>query len=90
MERLIMKVKGRVQGVGFRYFARQIATKLGLTGYVRNCEDGSVEIVAEGDSQALHCLLRQVRSGPGFATVIEVDTEWGKARGAFSDFRILS
>jgi hypothetical protein len=51
--RVRVRVQGRVQGVGFRYFALQHARRLGVRGYVRNCSDGSVEVLAEGDRTAL-------------------------------------
>jgi acylphosphatase len=66
-------VRGRVQGVGFRYFARQEAEALGLAGFARNLPDGSVEVVAEGPDQALQAYEARLREGPGFARVDSVD-----------------
>ncbi|CUU35847.1 MAG: acylphosphatase [Fimbriimonadales bacterium] len=89
MKRLYAQVYGRVQGVGFRWFVQEHATRLGLTGYVRNLPDGSVEVVAEGEESALRTLLEQVlRVGPPGAWVREVDAHWDAGTGEFGEFRI--
>jgi acylphosphatase len=62
-------ISGRVQGVGFRYFARRIATRLGIAGWVRNLPEGSVEAVAEGSPDALARFEDEMRSGPTLAVV---------------------
>jgi acylphosphatase len=66
-------VSGRVQGVGFRYFALREAESLGLVGFVRNLPDGSVEVVAEGDEPPLARFEERLREGPGFARVSGID-----------------
>ena len=66
-------VHGRVQGVFFRDTARQKARKLGLSGWVRNCADGTVEAVLEGDPHAVQEMLQELRSGPPRARVDRVD-----------------
>jgi acylphosphatase len=66
-------VRGRVQGVGFRWFASSAAARLGLRGWVRNLADGSVEVVAAGAPDALASLERSLRNGPRAARVSEVD-----------------
>jgi acylphosphatase len=68
-------ISGRVQGVGFRYFAEAAAAREGLHGWVRNLPDGRVEIAAEGDADALDRFERHVRHGPPGARVegVEVD-----------------
>ena len=65
-------VSGRVQGVGFRYFALDAARREGLHGYVRNNDDGSVEAVAEGESEALERFERAIRRGPSRSRVEHV------------------
>ena len=65
-------VTGRVQGVGFRWFVRVAGRRLGLAGWVRNCDDGSVEIAASGPDDKLDELRRQVKRGPDAALVEEV------------------
>lgn len=67
------RISGRVQGVGFRYFAERAATRLHLGGYVRNCSDGTVEVYAIGDPPALEALKMQLVEGPRSARVMAVD-----------------
>lgn len=62
-------VSGRVQGVGFRYFARQTAGLLGLTGYARNLDDGRVEVYAAGPKDKLEEFSARLRQGPRWADV---------------------
>ncbi len=68
-------VKGRVQGVGYRWFARQAARDLGLTGFVRNLVNGDVEVVAQGEEELLNQLIKELNQGPAFAHVTELQTE---------------
>ncbi len=88
LQRLEAVVHGSVQGVGFRYHTRLRATALGLTGYVRNCWDGTVEVVAEGTPQALMVLLEYLREGPTAAVVTDVDVRWKPATGEFDRFGV--
>ena len=67
-------VRGRVQRVGFRYFVEDAARREGIQGYVRNQHDGTVEVVAEGDADAMHRFEMAVRRGPSGARVDDVDT----------------
>ena len=66
-------VRGRVQGVGFRWFVRERARELGVRGWVRNRSDGSVEVEAEGDVASLEELRRTLAKGPAGAQVSGVD-----------------
>jgi acylphosphatase len=66
-------VSGRVQGVGFRFFAHRAALREGLHGWVRNLPDGRVEISAEGEAEALERFERHVRHGPPGAHVDDID-----------------
>jgi acylphosphatase len=66
---LHVRVSGIVQGVGFRWFVRERARRLGLSGWVRNLPDGSVEVVAAGDDGQLELLKEQLRVGPPGAVV---------------------
>jgi acylphosphatase len=68
-------VSGRVQGVGFRYFAEQQAGKLGVNGYVRNLSDGRVEVYAIGDSRQMEALRAVLTRGPRMSQVHRVDEE---------------
>jgi acylphosphatase len=82
-------VRGRVQGVFFRASAQREARRLGLGGWVRNRVDGSVEILAEGEEQAIRELYGWAQKGPSAARVDRVETRWRSYTGEFSDFRIL-
>jgi len=66
---LHVQVRGRVQGVGFRWFVREAAHRLGLTGWVRNLPDGSVEVVAEGDDVSIASFRASLLEGPSGAAV---------------------
>jgi len=81
-------VLGRVQGVGFRYFVRTAAKRLGVTGWVCNTRDGSVRVVAEGSPKCLKQLLEALEHGPSLAAVDDVRCRWDKPTGAYSDFSI--
>lgn len=81
-------VHGRVQGVGFRYSAIHEARRLHLEGIVRNCEDGSVEVVAEGDPQRLDQMLSWLRTGPPGVYVRNVDVQPLPYSGRYSGFDV--
>ena len=68
-------VSGRVQGVGFRYFALDAARREGLHGYVTNNDDGTVEAVAEGEAEAVERFERALRRGPSHARVERVTVD---------------
>jgi acylphosphatase len=74
-------VRGRVQGVFFRAETRDRARSLGLSGWVRNVADGSVEAVFEGDRDRIESMLEWCRRGPGFAEVEGLDVAWEEPRG---------
>ena len=82
-------VYGRVQGVFFRYFVRNVAKKLNLKGYVRNLASGdSVEVKAEGEKWQLNKLLEQLEIGTSEARVESVEVKWTDYSGEFDDFSI--
>lgn len=86
--RLHTHFSGRVQGVGFRYAVTAVAARLsGVTGWVKNLPDGRVELVAEGEGDALEALLEGVRSDMG-SYIRSVETVWEAATGEFPDFRV--
>ncbi len=74
-------VRGVVQGVGFRYFVLRQATTLGVSGHARNCDDGTVEVVAEGAAAALDELESRLRDGPPSSEVEALEREPLEARG---------
>ena len=81
-------ISGRVQGVGFRYFTHDVATREGVTGYVRNLPDGRVEALVEGDEEAVTRVERAIRMGPGGARVEHVDVDTDDASGAYTSFKV--
>jgi acylphosphatase len=88
-ERLRASVAGRVQGVGFRYWVVRQADSLGLVGWVMNSDDErTVEMLAEGDPDALDVLERLLHTGPAGARVEEVEVSRGPASGEFARFSI--
>ena len=84
--RATLRISGVVQGVGYRYFVRRAAEVLGISGYVRNRFDGSVEVVAEASKAALSAFVDDLRVGPRYASVERVDVEWQEASGEFRGF----
>jgi len=81
-------VHGHVQGVSFRYSAAVKALELGLTGWVRNLPDRTVETTAEGPHEVLQLYLDWLRRGPQGAHVTQVDFDWLPATGTFRSFDI--
>ena len=79
---------GRVQGVNFRYYTRLRAQELGVTGYVRNKWDRTVEVVAEGEREAVEKLLEFIKVGPRGALVRRVDRQWQDPTGQFKYFEV--
>jgi acylphosphatase len=88
--RVQARVSGRVQGVGFRYYADHVAEQLGVVGSVRNMPDGGIEAIAEADEATLHQFLAALRHGPHAAEVTEVATAWDEPTGEFSGFSVVS
>jgi acylphosphatase len=86
--RLEALVHGRVQGVSFRFYTQRRAAQLGLTGYVRNRWDGTVQVVAEGPRAELENLLAFLRVGPQSALVTEVNTRWPDPTNEFARFEV--
>ena len=83
-----MLVSGRVQGVGFRWFTRDAATREGITGWVRNLPDGRVEVLAEGDADAVTRIERAVRLGPRGARIENVFVSSEEPSGGYHGFEI--
>jgi len=81
-------VAGWVQGVFFRSETRRVANSYGVTGWVRNLEDGRVEAVFEGEEENVKRLVEFCRKGPPAARVDNVDVSWERYSGSFDDFQI--
>lgn len=87
-EQLHAIVRGRVQGVSFRQSTYDVARRLGLVEEVRNLYDGSVEVTAEGEREALEKLLEWLHQGPPAARVAFVSAEWGTATNDYDEFSV--
>jgi acylphosphatase len=81
LTRARVRVTGRVQGVFFRVEARDRARSLGLSGWVRNAHDGSVEAELEGPRERVHSMVEWCRRGPSLASVDDVSVDWGEPQG---------
>lgn len=81
-------VHGQVQGVGFRSFVQARALALGSVGWVRNRDEGTVEIWAEGSRDTLQRLIQQVQRGPRYGLVSHLDTNWHAPKDTFGGFNI--
>ena len=90
MARLEASVRGRVQGVGFRYYVAARAIQMGLTGFVANDQDGSVRVVVEGPRPDLEDLLESLYEGPASAIVERVAEDWLPYTGHWGTFSIES
>jgi acylphosphatase len=89
-ERLHAVVRGRVQGVGFRWFVVRAAADLGLEGWVMNRADRAVELVAEGPAERLDQLVARLRAGPPSSSVQAVEVTRSPATGGLGGFHIRS
>jgi acylphosphatase len=81
-------VRGRVQGVGYRYFVQRAAVSLELIGYVRNLGDGTVEVLASGDKESLCQLVEKLWEGPPSSRVDGVAKEWAPGTSRSRSFQI--
>ncbi len=81
-------VSGRVQGVGFRFFARRMAERYSISGYVKNCDDGKVEITAEGIRDNLEHFIAEIWRGPSYSEVSDVNVSWGEYERGYKEFSI--
>lgn len=84
----VIRIHGKVQGVGYRFFATRVARRLGLKGHVQNLRDGTVEAIVEGESQAIDDWIEELREGPRYAEVSKIDQEKREFRGTYGDFDV--
>ncbi len=83
-----IRVTGMVQGVGFRYFAMRHANELGLTGYVKNKADGSVELQVEGAKQVVENFKSILEQGPGYYSVDKVEITYESYTAKYNRFSV--
>jgi acylphosphatase len=84
----VLRIHGKVQGVGYRFFATRVARRLGLKGSITNLRDGSVEAIVEGESTAIDDWIRELREGPRYAEVTRIDQETRTYTGQYGDFDV--
>lgn len=88
MEKAHLFIEGRVQGVFYRAFTRNVASKLGLKGWVRNLYDGRVEVVFEGDRGLIEQAVLECKRGPSGSDVTDIDVSWEVSSGDLNGFEI--
>jgi len=86
--RVKLTVKGFVQGVGYRFFAVKQANNLGVKGYVKNLITGDVEAVAEGKKETIEKFIENLKRGPSFSKVENIEIDWENYEGEFKGFDI--
>ncbi len=83
-----LTVRGQVQGVGYRFFVQKIAKKNGLAGWVKNKEDGSVEVTTEGEESLIETFIQTLRTQHPWAKVDALEVEWASCANEFHSFDI--
>ncbi len=82
----LIRIHGKVQGVGYRAFATRVARRLGLKGSIQNQRDGTVEAMVEGEKKVIEEWLEELRQGPRHAEVTQIDQETRDFSGRLGDF----
>ncbi len=88
MKRYHLYVSGRVQGVGFRWYAQRIGNKIGVYGWVKNLPDGRVEIIVEGEKEKVERFLEELKEGYLGKNIREIEKIEEVYKGEFEDFEI--
>jgi acylphosphatase len=83
-----LRIHGKVQGVGYRFFATRVARRLGLKGWIQNMRDGSVEALVEGDKKDIDRWIEELKEGPRYAEVTKIDSESKEYSGRLPDFDV--
>ena len=84
----VIKIHGKVQGVGYRFFATRVARRLGLKGSIENMRDGTVEAMVEGEKTSIDNWLEELKEGPRYAEVTQIDQETKEFTGRLGDFDV--
>ena len=87
-EQRLIRIHGKVQGVGFRFFATRIARRLSLHGWIQNNRDSTVEALVEGEASAIDEWLEELREGPRYAEVTKIDQEKKDFSGKLPEFDV--
>jgi acylphosphatase len=83
-----IRIRGLVQGVGYRHFCYRQAMRMGLVGWVRNCPDSSVEVRVEGDRSGVEALIAELKIGPSNASVTDLAVKWTEYTSQYTSFDI--
>jgi acylphosphatase len=84
----VLRIHGKVQGVGYRFFATRVARRLGLKGTIQNLRDGSVEALVEGEKKTIDEWIEELKEGPRYAEVSRIDQETKEFTGRLPDFDV--
>jgi len=84
----VIRIHGKVQGVGYRFFATRVARRLGLKGAIENMRDGTVEAMVEGEKKAIDDWLEELKEGPRYAEVTQIEQETKEFTGRLGDFDV--
>jgi acylphosphatase len=84
----IIRIHGKVQGVGYRFFATRVARRLGLKGSIHNLRNGSVEATVEGEKKVIDQWIEELKEGPRYAEVTKIDQERKEFTGRLGDFDV--
>jgi len=87
-EQRVIRIHGKVQGVGYRFFATRVARRLGLKGNIQNNRDGTVDAVVEGEKDAIDDWIEELKEGPRYAEVTKIDQETKDFTGRLGDFDV--
>jgi len=85
-EQRVIRIHGKVQGVGYRFFATRVARRLGLKGNIQNNRDGTVDAVVEGEKNVIDDWIEELKEGPRYAEVTKIDQETKDYTGRLGDF----
>lgn len=83
-----IRIHGKVQGVGYRFYATRVARRLGLKGWIQNLRDGSVEAMVEGEGPTIDEWITEIKEGPRYAEVVRIDQERRDNAGPLDDFDV--
>jgi acylphosphatase len=87
-EQRVIRIHGKVQGVGYRFFATRVARRLGLKGSIQNNRDGTVDAVVEGEKSVIDEWIEELKEGPRYAEVTHIDQETKDFTGRLGDFDV--
>jgi acylphosphatase len=87
-ETRLLRIHGKVQGVGYRFYATRVARRMGLKGSIENLRDGTVEALVQGDTKTIEEFIEELREGPRFAEVTSIEQERRDTVAVLGDFDV--